>query len=64
MNTPIIEREYIRRYRFLLETMKTRFDTLEYFVKDANVVDENGYSTVVFQTSDKQKALDYIANAE
>jgi len=43
--------------RFALVEFQTRFGTIEYFVKDAQVCDEHGYSKVVFQSSSKEQAL-------
>lgn len=50
--------------RFALVEFQTRFNTIEYFVKDALVCDEHGYSTVVFQTSDRTNALDKFGYME
>jgi hypothetical protein len=43
--------------RYALVEFLTRFGTIEWFVKDAEVCDENGYSQVVFQSSSKKQAL-------
>jgi hypothetical protein len=61
MDARIIHREMYGKYsRFQLQTMRTRFNAIEYFVMDANKPDKNGYSTVAFQTSDREAAIRFM----
>lgn len=59
MNTPKILNQTLfgEASRFALVEFLTRFGTIEYFVKDAQVCNEQGYSMVVFQSSSKEQAL-------
>ena len=59
MTTPKIlsQKLFGETSRYALVEFQTRFETIEYFVKDAQVCDEHGYSKVVFQSSSKEQAL-------
>lgn len=65
MTTKILNQTLFgKNNRFALVEFSTRFGTVEYFVKDADVCDKNGYSKVVFQTSSKEQALAHFGYKE
>jgi hypothetical protein len=62
MSAQILTRSFFGLFsRYCLQSMLTRFGTIEYFVLDANQTDKQGYAKVIMQTSDYKKVYNFIS---